>query len=54
MTLPDDWICPSRERCLCGSICEAREAMDISDELVFFPGEASSSTDPWPEIESEP
>lgn len=39
MTLPDDWICPSSERCLCGSICEAREAMD-PPEPVFFPGEA--------------
>lgn len=43
MTLPDDWICPSRERCLCGSICEMREAMDITDEPAYFPGDLSTS-----------
>lgn len=37
MNLPDDWICPSRERCLCGSICEMREAMDFTDEPAYFP-----------------
>lgn len=43
MKLPDDWICPSRERCLCGSICEMREAMDSADEPLFLPGEAYAS-----------
>lgn len=45
MKLPDDWICPSRERCLCGSICEAREAMDSADEPAYFPGDLSTEPD---------
>ncbi|MFE9099886.1 hypothetical protein [Actinomadura geliboluensis] len=48
MTLPDDWICPSSERCLCGSICEAREAMDPPE-----PAPAQGSTEPREETPDE-
>jgi hypothetical protein len=29
---PEDWVCPSSERCACGSICEAREAIFNGDD----------------------
>lgn len=40
MSFPIDWVCPSSERCACGSICEAREAMDV--DLDETPYERSS------------
>jgi hypothetical protein len=44
MSLPDDWICPSSDRCPCGSICELREPMD-DPEPIYFPGDLSSGDD---------
>lgn len=33
----DGWVCPSFERCQCGSICEAREVLedDAGEEVAW-------------------